>query len=53
MTTIEEIEAREAKMDSKGGTWQQSGGLLQPPWHSRRKASPFWPATSHRPHMGG
>ena len=28
-----------AKMDSKGGTWQQSGGLLQPPWLSRRKAS--------------
>jgi len=29
-----------AKMDSKGGSWQQSGGLLQPPWLSRRKASP-------------
>ena len=27
-------------MDSKGGSWQQSGGLLQPPWLSRRKASP-------------
>ena len=32
-------------MDSKGGSWQQSGGLLQPPWLSRRKASP-WPTTS-------
>ena len=30
-----------AKMDSKGGSWQQSGGLLQPPWLFRRKASPF------------
>ena len=27
-------------MDSKGGSWQQSGGLLQPPWLFRRKASP-------------
>ena len=33
------------KMDSKGGSWQQSGGLLQPPWLFRRKASP-WPTTS-------
>ena len=32
-------------MDSKGGSWQQSGGLLQPPWLFRRKASP-WPTTS-------
>ena len=34
-------------MDSKGGSWQQSGGLLQPPWLSLRKASP-WPTTSYR-----
>ena len=27
-------------MDLKGGSWQQSGGLLQPPWLFRRKASP-------------
>ena len=27
-------------LDSKGGTWQQSGGLLQPPWLCRGKASP-------------
>ena len=45
MTKFEEVEAREAKMDSKGGTWQQSCGLLQPPWLFRRKASP-WPTTS-------
>ena len=25
-------------MDSKGGSWQQSGGLLQPPWLARRQA---------------
>ena len=30
----------QAKMDSKAGSWQQSGGLLQPAWLSRRKASP-------------
>ena len=34
------------KMDSKAGSWQQSGGLLQPAWLFRRKASPFWPTTS-------
>ena len=41
-------------MDSKGGSWQQSGGLLQPAWLSRRKASP-WPTTSkeHRNGYGG
>ena len=38
-------EGKEAKMDSKGGSWQQSGGLLQPPWLLRRIASP-WPTTS-------
>ena len=27
-------------VDSKGGSWQQSGGLLQPPWLFRRKANP-------------
>ena len=32
-------------MDSKGGSWQQSGGLLQPAWLFRRKASP-WTTTS-------
>ena len=40
-----------AKMDSKGGSWQQSGGLLQPPWLFRRKASP-WPTTSKKPYGG-
>ena len=40
-------EGEHAKMDSKGGSWQQSGGLLQPPWLFRRKASP-WPTTSKR-----
>ena len=35
-------------MDSKAGSWQQSGGLLQPAWLFRRKASPFWPTTSKR-----
>ena len=39
-------------MDSKGGSWQQSGGLLQPPWLSRRKASPFWPTTSKKGYGG-
>ena len=34
-----------AKMDSKGGFWEQSCGLLQPAWLFRRKASP-WPTTS-------
>ncbi len=29
------------KWDSKGGTWQQSGGLLQPPWLFRRKGIPL------------
>ena len=38
-------------MDSKGGYWQQSGGLLQPPWLFRRKASP-WPTTSKDPNGG-
>ncbi|MBE7005726.1 MAG: hypothetical protein E7424_01070 [Ruminococcaceae bacterium] len=28
------------KVDSKGGTWRQSGGLSQPPWLFRRKANP-------------
>ena len=41
-----------AKMDSKGGSWQQSGGLLQPPWLFRRKASP-WPTTSKKTQYGG
>ena len=27
-------------LDPKGGSWQQSGGLLQPPWLCRSKASP-------------
>ena len=35
-------------MDSKAGTWQQSGGLLQPAWLFRRKASPFWLTTSKK-----
>ena len=28
-------------MDSKGGSWQVSGGHLQPTWLFRRKASPL------------
>ena len=28
------------KVDSKGGSWQVSGGHLQPPWLFRRKANP-------------
>jgi len=31
-------------LDSKGGSWQLSGGQLQPPWLFRRKASPTWGA---------
>jgi len=27
-------------LDLKGGSWQVSGGHLQPPWLFRRKASP-------------
>jgi len=27
-------------LDLKGGSWQQSGGLSQPTWLFRRKASP-------------
>ena len=27
-------------LDLKGGSWQQAGGQLQPPWPFRRKASP-------------
>jgi len=27
-------------LDSKGGSWQHAGGMLQPPWLFRRKASP-------------
>ena len=38
-------------MDSKAGSWQQSGGLLQPAWLFRRKASPFWPTTSRKEMM--
>ena len=41
MTTIGKITATQAKMDSKGGTWQHAGGMLQPPWLFRRKAIPF------------
>ena len=37
----EQRKAERAKMDSKGGSWQQSSGLLQPPWLCRSKASPF------------
>ena len=51
MTTIGEVEAREAKMDSKGGTWQHAGGMMQPPWLFRRKASP-WPTTSTKSTKG-
>ena len=32
-------------VDSKGGSWQQSGGLLQPPWLFRRKANPPSPTS--------
>ena len=51
MTTIGKIEAMQAKMDSKGGTWQHAGGMLQPPWLFRRKASP-WPTTSTKSSKG-
>ena len=44
----EQRKAERAKMDSKGGSWQQSGGLLQPPWLCRSKASPFWPTISSK-----
>ena len=40
-------------MDSKGGSWQQSGGLLQPPWLFRRKASPGPPLLLKRNGYGG
>ncbi len=33
------------KVDSKGGSWRQSGGLSQPPWLFRRKANP--PSPDH------
>ena len=46
------LKGKEAKMDSKGGSWQQSGGLLQPPWLFRRKASPR-PTTSTKASYGG
>ena len=29
--------------DSKGGSWQQSSGLLQPPWPGRSRANPSSP----------
>ena len=29
-------------MDSKVGSWRQSGGLSQPAWLFHRKASPFF-----------
>ncbi|MBR3292960.1 MAG: hypothetical protein IKI69_00855, partial [Oscillospiraceae bacterium] len=34
------------KVDSKGGSWRQSGGLSQPPWLFRRKANPPSPTSS-------
>jgi len=40
------------KTDSKGGSWQQSGGLLQPPWLFRRKASPFGVANENHRQFG-
>jgi len=27
-------------LDSKGGSWRHAGGMSQPPWLFRRKASP-------------
>jgi len=39
--------------DSKAGSWQQSGGLLQPAWLFRRKASPFRVAINSHPNRGG
>ncbi len=35
-------------VDSKGGSWQQSGGLLQPPWLFRRKANPPSPTRNRQ-----
>jgi len=29
------------RTDSKAGSWQHAGGMLQPAWLFRRKASPF------------
>jgi hypothetical protein len=29
-----------AEWDSKGGSWQHAGGMLQPPWLFRRKGIP-------------
>ena len=39
-------------MDSKGGSWQQSGGLLQPPWLCRSKASPTLPCRGSQEDRG-
>ena len=36
------------KVDSKGGSWRQSGGLSQPPWLFRRKANPPSPTRKTR-----
>jgi hypothetical protein len=35
-------------VDSKGGSWRQSGGLSQPPWLFRRKANPPSPTRKTR-----
>ena len=46
-------DGKHAKMDSNGGSWQQSGGLLQPPWLFRRKASPTGGAKKNTTQPGG
>ena len=44
-------------MDSKGGSWKHAGGMFQPPWLFRRKASPSPTTTDFkwgyraRPHL--
>jgi len=34
-------------VDSKGGSWRHAGGMSQPTWLFRRKASPFVVAKKH------
>ena len=34
-------------MDSKGGSWRHAGGMSQPPWLFRRKASPLVYSADH------
>ena len=36
------------RTDSKGGSWQVSGGHLQPPWLRRSEANPSFPTRNRR-----